>query len=124
MSTPASQPQYGGYTPPQQDKKGMAIASLVLGILALVGCLIPVLNIVSIILGIIAIILGIVALRAIKQGRAGGKGMAIAGIVLSILAILGAILINVLLGALVIEQQETVSQALHVAELSVHHPVR
>jgi len=99
----SSTEQFTGATPPQQPqpaKKGLAVASMVLGILAILGCLIPVLNIGSIILAIISIILGALALRGLKRGG-GGKGMAVTGLVLSILAILGAILANVLFGAAV-----------------------
>lgn len=65
---------------PQQGGKGLAIASMVLGIIALVFfCFFWI----SIPCGIIAIILGGVALATKKPG----KGMAIAGLVCAILGI-------------------------------------
>ncbi len=60
---------------------GLAITSLVLGILALY----PVLGV---ILGIVGIILGIVALNKIKKTGLQGKNLAIAGIILSIIGII------------------------------------
>src|SRR5688572_25261713 len=71
---------YGGYQPPpQQQTNGMAIASLVFGIIGLIFPLIP---------GLIGIILGIVGLNRTKDPRIGGKGLAIAGISVSAVSIL------------------------------------
>jgi hypothetical protein len=110
MSTSPPNLQYAGAPVQQPAKKGLAVAALVLGILAILGCLIPVLNVVSIVLGIVAIVLGIVAMRAASKGRAGGKGMALVGIILSVLAIIGAIIANVLFGAAVESISESVEQ--------------
>ncbi|MBM7824803.1 Na+-transporting methylmalonyl-CoA/oxaloacetate decarboxylase gamma subunit [Arcanobacterium pluranimalium] len=74
---------------------GFGIASLVLGIIAILGSFIPVLNIGSIILAIIGLILGLVGLSNIKKGRAHGKGMTIVGVVLCVLSIVIAIFSNV-----------------------------
>jgi len=64
---------------PPQEKLGLAVASMVLGILAI---LIPY---VGLILGIIAIIL---SAKAMKQYHAGaGKGMAIAGLICGIVGV-------------------------------------
>ncbi|GIG30190.1 DUF4190 domain-containing protein [Cellulomonas marina] len=84
-SSPAMGPA-GGYGQPQPPRSnGMAIAALVLGILAILGCLIPLVNILSIVLGIVAVILGVVAVRRSKL--VGGRGLGITGIVLGALAI-------------------------------------
>jgi len=64
------------------DEKTLAIASLVLAILALLGCWIPLLNLVSFLLAIIGLILGIVGIKQ-KQG-----GLAIAGTTISTIALL------------------------------------
>lgn len=109
MSSPTQ--QYISAPAPQQPvKKGFAIAAMVLGILAILGCLIPVLNIGSILLAVVAIVLGIVAVVQAKKPDRGGKGMAIAGIVLSVLAIIGAILANVLFGAAVNAVNDSIEQ--------------
>lgn len=69
--------QYGGQ--PQPQKKGMAIAALVLGIIAL---LFSWTVIGGILFGVIAIILGIIAAGKAKKGTGGGRVMAIIGAVL------------------------------------------
>lgn len=98
------QGQYqGGYgqpygAPPQYQQRpgsGLAIASLILGILSVIGFCIPVL---APLLGLIAVVLGFVALSRIRAGRAAGRGMAIGGLVTGVL---GLILGVSILGALV-----------------------
>ena len=76
-----------GYPQPQQGgKNGMAIAALVLGIVGLLTSII----FIGGALGIVGLILGIVSLRTSKR-TGSGRGMAIGGIVTSILAILATI---------------------------------
>ncbi|MFC4335753.1 FxLYD domain-containing protein [Salininema proteolyticum] len=71
------QPQGGG---------GMAVTSLVLGIVGLALAWIPLLNYIGLVLAVIGLVLGAVGLAGALKGRRTGKGMAITGIVLSILA--------------------------------------
>lgn len=69
----------------QQEKRGtsgFAVSSMVLGILALVFCWLPV---VCWILAILAIIFGGVGIS--KTKLAGGRGMAVAGLVCGIISI-------------------------------------
>jgi hypothetical protein len=76
----APPPQYGqGYPggPGPRKSNGAAIASLILGIL---GC-------VPFITGILAVILGLFGIKAANDPQRGGKGMAIAGLLLGILSI-------------------------------------
>jgi hypothetical protein len=67
---------YGGAP---QRTNGPAVASLVLGVL---GC-IPFLT------GLLAILLGIIGIRKSRDPSVGGKGLAIAGLVLGIVSVLG-----------------------------------
>jgi predicted Zn finger-like uncharacterized protein/prepilin-type processing-associated H-X9-DG protein len=85
---------YGGYQPPpRQATNGMAIASLVFGV---IGIVIPVL-----IPSLIGIVLGIVGLSRTKDPRVGGKGLAIAGIAVSVASIfLAGCMISILLPSL------------------------
>jgi hypothetical protein len=99
---PPQQPPQGygpppppGYGPPQGMPgaplpKGMAIASLILGIVSLVICFIWY---VSIPCGVVAIILGAISISKCNKGEAAGKGMATAGLVLGII---GVVLIGIL----------------------------
>lgn len=87
-------PQYPEVYEPKEPSNpkdsGLAIASLVLGILSLLSscCIFYV----SIVLAIVSLVLGIVSLA----GKHGGKGMAIAGIVLSSISVLLGIAVGVL----------------------------
>ena len=67
----------------KKGTNGMGIVSLVLGILAIAGSFIPVVNNASIIIGVIGIIFGIIGLLKNKP-----KGLAIAGLVISLLAVI------------------------------------
>jgi H+/Cl- antiporter ClcA len=79
---------YPSYDAPPQGRplgSGLAIASLVVGILALVTFWTYV---GGILLGLIAIVLGVLALGRVRKGRAAGRGMAITGVVLGTLGLL------------------------------------
>jgi len=84
MSPEYAQPQQ----PPRQKGSGLAVASLVLGILGLVFSLIPIVNIVGIVLGVIGLVLGVIGI--FKSSRT----MAIIGSVLSLLAIIVSVAIT------------------------------
>ena len=95
--------------PQSQTRKGLAIASLVLGILS-----IPTLGL-FVVGAIAAIVLGVIALGKIKKEPAtyGGKGMAVAGIITSgvsllligVFGILAAIAVPKLLGSIKQKQE-------------------
>lgn len=87
---------YSNIQPQQQARKGLAIASLVLGIIS-----IPTLGLLGV-GAITAIVLGVIALSRIKKEPAtyGGKGMAIAGIITSAVSLL-LIAVFVMMAAIV-----------------------
>ncbi len=66
---------------------------MVLGILAILGSLIPGVNIVSILLGLIGLVVGAIALSKIKKGTAAGRGMALTGVITSMLAIIISVVV-------------------------------
>lgn len=66
---------------------GLAVAGLVLGILAILGAFIPLLNILTFPFAILGLILAIIGLLGINKGKHTGKGVAIAGIVLGAVAL-------------------------------------
>ena len=85
--------QYSQFPAPKQSN-GLATAGFVLGLLGFLGCWIPVVNFFSVLLGVLGAILAAVGLA--KSRSAGtGKGLAIAGLVLGVLAVALAVLINV-----------------------------
>ena len=69
------------YQQPQQPQggKGLAITSMVLGIVSVVFFWIPYVDILTLLLGIAALVMGIIA------GKKAKNGMAVAGIVLGII---------------------------------------
>jgi hypothetical protein len=76
---------YPGYTNTSQGTNGMAIASMVLGILWVywIG-------------SILAIVFGFVALNQIKQRQQAGRGMAIAGLILGFIGLATLVLVIIL----------------------------
>ena len=86
------QPQYGqpGYgggwptSPVAAPRNGLGTAALVLGVLSIPLAFV----VIGGLLGIVGLVLGVMALRRVARGLATNRGMAIAGIVLSVLGIL------------------------------------
>lgn len=90
--------------PENNNKKGMAIASMVLGIIALVTCIcycsaIP--------LGLVSIILAIIVL--VKQKN--GKGFAITGIITSSIAVIISIVTIALMGPVTDNMNDLIQNA-------------
>ena len=81
------QGQFMQPAPTPQKKSGLGIAALVLGIIAIVGSWIPILNNISFLIAIIGLILGIVGIFSIRKGKVGGKGLTIAAVVINVIAI-------------------------------------
>ncbi len=86
-------PPYHGYPQPTAGN-GKAIAALVLGILSIVLCWLLIFDAVFVILGLI---FGLIALGESRSGRTGGRGLAVAGLVCTIVGALLATLLTVLI---------------------------
>jgi Domain of unknown function (DUF4190) len=92
VSYPAP-PPYATYAPPPAPAPpatkgaGLAIASMVLGIIALLLCWIPIINNVAAVIALVGLGLGIPAFIRARRGTHGGKGMAIAGLVTSLVGL-------------------------------------
>lgn len=69
-----------------KPRSAMAVASLVLGIVALVTSILPIINNLSFVMAILGVVFGIVGIVGISKGKKAGKGLAIAGLVLSVVA--------------------------------------
>ncbi len=74
----------------QKPRTGMSVASLVLGILALLASPWPIGSYIAVVLAVLAVIFGIIGVR-----RAAGKGMAIAGLILGGLALVISIIASI-----------------------------
>jgi hypothetical protein len=90
------QPSYGPPGappgPPPAQGSGLAIASMVLGIIALLLSWVPIINNLAAVLGLVGLGLGIPALIRARRGTGAGTGLAITGLVTSVLAIVIVIL--------------------------------
>lgn len=84
-NAPITPPAYAAApsAPPASPGKGMAVTALIIGIVALLGVAIPVLNVLSAILAVVGLILGIIALT-----KATSKGLPLSGVIVSGLALL------------------------------------
>ncbi len=71
----------------KKPTSGMAVTGLVLGIIAFISSVVPLLNLLSFPFVLLAIIFGAIGLWQTLKGTKSGKGMAIAGLVLGILAL-------------------------------------
>lgn len=81
-------PAYAPQPPAPTRSNPLGLTALIVGIVAIVGCAIPIVNFVSIFLGGIALILGIIGL--VQKNRP--RGLAIAGAILGLIALLVGIL--------------------------------
>lgn len=118
MGTQPNDPMYGyngpGYPPPPgliQSNKGwgMALAGLILGIVALFLFWIPLISWLALILALIGLGLGIAALVTAVRQRTSAKGLSIAAVVVSGVALIAAILGTALWGALFNAVEDEVS---------------
>ncbi|MBM3706975.1 MAG: DUF4190 domain-containing protein [Actinobacteria bacterium] len=91
QKTEEVQPQVIGAPSPEERASGLAITAMVLGIVALVCSWVMGLNFA---LGIAALVIGIIEFKKIKEIKSSekGKGMALTGIILGAIGILGGII--------------------------------
>lgn len=83
QAQPYGQPGYGGFAPPMQPRwNGLAIAGFIL----------------SFFISLVGLILSVIALNQINKsgGTQKGKGLALAGIIISALGIIGFLLLLIL----------------------------
>jgi hypothetical protein len=80
--------------PVVKTSNGLATAALVIGIIAVVGSVIPVLNIGSVALAILAFIFALIGLSRAKKNRGIGAGMAVTGLILAVLTVIITTVVN------------------------------
>lgn len=106
-------PGYPGYypaQPPAAPGKGMAVAALVLGSVALLFCWVPILNLFTGLLAIVGLVLGIIAIVQASKGRAGGQSLAIVGTILSGLSLLIGFVVGISFFAAVGEEVQRMEE--------------
>lgn len=85
---PGPQGQYGGYPAPPVLRNGLGIAALIVAIIGLLGSF-SVAG--GIIMGLAAVILGFLGRNRVRRGAADNGGVALAGIILGVLAIIAGL---------------------------------
>ncbi|MCF6506942.1 DUF4190 domain-containing protein [Blastococcus sp. MG754426] len=112
---PQAPPQYYGpppaFQPPAKKGAGLAIASMVLGIIALLLSWIPIVNNVAAVIAVVGLGLGIPALLRARRGTHGGTGMAVTGLVTSVLAIVVVFATQAFYADVIDEVQEELDRA-------------
>jgi hypothetical protein len=88
---PSGHPQYGAQQPGTHGSSGLAISALVLGIIAVLLCWVPFFNNFAAVIALVGLALGIPALVSARRGRRSGTGLAVAGVILSVLAFVGVL---------------------------------
>jgi hypothetical protein len=126
VSHPAQAP-YQPYAPvppydPPKKGSGLAIASMVLGIIALTLSWVPIINNVAAILAVVGLGLGVPALLRARRGTHGGKGLAITGLVTSVLALVLVILTQFLFVKAIDEVERSLENELNSAPSEVLTP--
>ena len=85
---PTPQPQYQQPQPEAMlNLSGLAVAGLVLGIIAIAGAFVPIVNNFSFFIGLVGLVLSIVGLVRINKGKSRGRGLAVAGIVSGVVSV-------------------------------------
>jgi len=78
----------GNTNPVTKLPNGMNLAGMIMGIISMILFYIPILSFICFGLGIAAIIVSAKGMKAANEGRAGAKGMGIAGLITGILGTL------------------------------------
>lgn len=90
-----------------RPRSGMAVAGLALGIVAVLTSFVPIVNNMSFFMALVGVVLAAVGLTGCVRGRRSGKGMAIAGLVLNIVAVVAVLASQAAMSAALDEAQKT-----------------
>ena len=119
MSHPAQAPyqQYPPLQPPAPPKRGagLAIASMVLGIIALLISWIPIVNNLAAVIALVGLGLGIPALIRARRGTHTGQGMAITGLITSVVALVLVVVTQLFYSAVIHEVERSLDEELNSA---------
>ena len=95
--------------PGRPPSRTLAVLALIFGIVAVATGWMPIFFVVGAAAGIAAIVLGIIARRRVADGRAGGSGMAVAGLVLGPIG-LASCAIGIVLTGIVLREVEAFTE--------------
>jgi hypothetical protein len=90
---------------------GLAVTSLILGIIALLLAFIPIVNNFAFPLALIGLTLGVIGWVGARRGKRTGKGMAIVGVALAVLALAGVLASQAFYGAVLDEAVKGLDKA-------------
>jgi hypothetical protein len=116
---PAGPPPYGppAGQPPTKGA-GLAIASMVLGILALLLSWIPIINNLAAVLALVGLGLGIPALISARRGTRRGTGLAITGLVTSVLALVLVVVTQMFFAKVIDEVDRAIDEGVSQSDIA------
>jgi hypothetical protein len=110
-------PSYGPPAgPPPRKGAGLAIASMVLGIIALLLSWVPIINNVAAVLAVVGLGLGIPALLRARRGTHNGTGLAITGLVTSVLALVLVVVTQLIFVKVIDEVERSIDESVGEAD--------
>jgi hypothetical protein len=116
-------PSYGVPAgPPPKKGAGLAIASMVLGIVALLLSWVPIINNAAAVLALVGLGLGIPAIVRGRRGTDGGTGLAITGLVTSVLALVLVVVTQLFFIKVIDEVDRSIQQSTEDAEAAAPEP--
>jgi len=120
---PPAGPPYGPPAgPPQQKGAALAIASMVLGIIALLLSWIPIINNVAAIVALVGLGLGIPALIFARRGTHSGTGLAITGLVTSVVALVLVVVTQLAFAEVIDEVDRAIDEGISESEAAPADP--
>lgn len=103
QSRPPMQPQSPmpnpNVVPAKPPMSAMAVVALVLGAIAILTSFLPIINNFSFLLAILGIIFAVIGIAGTATGKKGGKGLAVAGLIINVLAFVVVIATQMLFSA-------------------------
>jgi len=111
--TPGEQTAPAAVPQPAAPSKGsgLAITALVLGVVSLLLCWVPIINNAVFVLALIGLAFGLPALLGARKRRRAGGGMALAGVVLLVLSLVGVLASQAFYGKVLDDVSDSVGQA-------------
>ena len=96
---------------PQQQGQALAIIAIIVAAISLLLCWIPIVNNVVFFLGVLGAILGLIAWLRARKGKSGGRGLALAATIISVLSIAGVLATQAFYGAMLDGIGESISDS-------------